>query len=160
WVAQVSPDGKSIVAASACVFVPRFSRLLPSSGTGLEFPRYVDSADRSILLSLTQQSAAGPWRLQGSVGAGVLSQVVPTGRAFRQSLQAAAGNRPLRLAGPARRLTFVWEMLPDGDQRLSWEGRESLDVIPDVEPPMYVDAGLSEVGRIDLPFGSDVLREF
>jgi superfamily II DNA or RNA helicase len=48
-------------------------------------------------------------------------------------------------------VVFVWKTLADGDQVLSWEGSESVDVLLSCEPPLYVDSAVGAVGRIDSP---------
>jgi superfamily II DNA or RNA helicase len=153
WVAQRGADVGSIIPGSACPFVPRFSRGVSSAGIGLEFPRYVDSQDREVLEVLAPGSD-GPWILRGEVGAELLRRIALTGRAFWQSLQ----GRPLHRGEP-RPVAFVWKILPGGEQTLSWEAAESLDVVSSVEPPVYIDSVSYETGRIDLAWPVSLLRE-
>jgi superfamily II DNA or RNA helicase len=153
WVAQRGADVGTIIPGSACAFAPRFSRGVPTAGTGLEFPRYVDGVDREILQVLAA-GFDGPWMLRGEVGAGLLLRIAATGRSFWQSLQ----GRPLH-GGPPRTLAFAWKMLPGGEQTLSWEAAESLDVVSNVEPPAYIDSVSNEAGRVDLRWPVDLLRE-
>jgi superfamily II DNA or RNA helicase len=132
WVAQRSTGVGSIVPGSACAFAPRRA----SVAGAFEFPRYVDSQDREILPALPTDDA----------GADVLLRVIATGRAFLGSLEGPA-LRP----GEARAVVFVWKTLADGDQVLSCEGSESVDVLLSCEPPLYVDSAVGAVVRIDLP---------
>jgi superfamily II DNA or RNA helicase len=92
--------------------------------------------------------------LRGEVGAGLLLRIAATGRAFWQSLR----GRPLR-GGAARTVAFVWKMLSGGEQALSWERAESLDVASNVQPPVYIDAMSNEAGRVDLTWPVELLRE-
>jgi superfamily II DNA or RNA helicase len=92
--------------------------------------------------------------LRGEVGAGLLLRIAATGRSFWQSLQ----GRPVR-GGPPRTVAFAWKMLPGGEQTLSWEAAESLDVVSNVEPPVYIDSVSNEVGRVDLMWPVGLLRE-
>jgi superfamily II DNA or RNA helicase len=153
WVAQRGADVGSIIPGSACIFAPRFSRGMPSAGTGLEFPRYVDDQDREIL-EVPAPGSDGPWMPRGEVGSGLLLRIVATGRAFWKSLQ----GRPVR-GGEPRAVTFLWRLLPSGEQALSWEGAESLDIAPALDPPVYIDSLSNEAGRIHLKWPADLLRE-
>jgi hypothetical protein len=81
WVAQRGADVGSIIPGSACAFAPRFSRGVPSAGTALEFPRYVDGEDRDILQVLAA-GIDGPWMPRGEVGTGLLLRIAATGRSF------------------------------------------------------------------------------
>jgi superfamily II DNA or RNA helicase len=91
--------------------------------------------------------------LLGEVGAGLVLRIAATGRAFWQSLR----GRPLR-GGAPRALAFVWKTLPGGEQTLSWEGAESLDVASNVEPPVYIDSVSNEAGRVDLMWPAGLLH--
>jgi superfamily II DNA or RNA helicase len=153
WVAQRGADVGSIIPGSACAFASRLSRGVSSAGTALEFPRYVEAQDREILQVLAPGSD-GPWAPGGDVGAGLLLRIAATGRAFWQSLH----GRALR-GGEPRTVAFAWKMLPGGEQILSWEGIESLDVVSSVEPPVYIDSASNEAGRVDLPWPVGLLRE-
>ena len=154
WVAQRRADVGSIVPQSACAFAPRLARGASSAGASVEFPRYVDSHDREILEALAPGSD-GPWVLRGEVGAELLLRMAATGRAFWRSLEA----RPLR-GGAPRPVVFAWKMLAGGEQALSWDEAESLEVVSTVEPPVYIDAVLSEVGRVDLMWPVGLLRDY
>jgi superfamily II DNA or RNA helicase len=156
WVTQRAGEVGSIVPGSACEFAPRSLHGLSPT---LEFPRYVDSQDRELLGTLTQQSPTGPWRLHGEVGSSVLLRMASTGRLFRHSLEGAPkGAGPFR-SGVPRKVTFLWKLLAGGEQALSWEGSESLDILMELEPPIYVDVATCEVGQLELAYPSDRLRE-
>jgi superfamily II DNA or RNA helicase len=153
WVAQTGADVGSIIPGSACAFAPRFSAGASSAGTGPGFPRYVDGRDREILEVLAP-SSGGPWTLRGEVGAELLLRMAATGRAFWQSLR----GRPLRVGEP-RTVAFGWKMLPGGDQTLSWEAAESLEVVSNMEPLIYGDLVSNEVGPVALKWPVGLLRE-
>jgi superfamily II DNA or RNA helicase len=112
----------------------------------------VDSQDRDILEILAPGSD-GPWLLRGEIGAGLLLRIAATGRAFWQSLR----GRPLR-GGAPRTVAFVWKTLPGGEQTLSWERAESLDVASNMEPPVYIDSVSNEAGRVDLMWPAGLLH--
>jgi superfamily II DNA or RNA helicase len=137
WVAQKSTAVGSIVPGSACAFVPR----RVSAAGAFEFPRYVDSQDREILQALPAED----------VGAEVLLRVIATGRAFLGSLEG-----PSLRPGEARAVAFVWKTLAGGDQVLSWESCESVDVLLSCEPPLYVDSTAGSLGRVELPAAAGV----
>jgi superfamily II DNA or RNA helicase len=61
--------------------------------------------------------------------------------------------------GEARAVVFVWKTLAGGEQVLSWEGSESVDVLLSCEPPLYVDSAVGAVGRVDLPQSATALRD-
>lgn len=154
WVGQLTVSSERIHADSACAFVPHFA-----GGTG-ELPRYVDAVDRKILQTLTAQHYESPWVCSGASGAVLLQQIAGTGRAFWQSLQ----GKPLR-AGETRAAQFEWETLPNGDQRLRCRTPESLHVVLDVDPAIYIgvrqgDATRVECGSLSLPYPVDVLRHY
>src|SRR5882724_850593 len=138
WVAQRAAGVGSIQADSACAFAPRLPRGVPSAEAGPEYPRYVDDQDREILKALAPNSES-PWVLRGETGAGLLLRIAATGRAFWRSLQ----QQPLR-SGQPRAVAFVWRTLPGGEQVLSWEDAQSLDVIVNVEPIVYIDSASND----------------
>jgi superfamily II DNA or RNA helicase len=150
WVAQRAAEVGSIVQGSACVFSPRSSRV----SSRVEFPRYVNAQDREILATLDQQSSTGPWVLVGEHGAQVSLEIIRTGRAFLRTLAGKA-----LLPGPSRRVAFLWKLLPSGEQLLDWEGSESVQVLADLDPPLYLDSAANEAGPVELLFDARVLRE-
>jgi superfamily II DNA or RNA helicase len=92
--------------------------------------------------------------LLGEAGARLLLRIAATGRAFWQSLR----GQPLQ-GGALRTVAFVWKILPGGEQTLSWDKAESLDVASNVEPPVYIDSVSNEAGRVDLSWPAALLRE-
>jgi superfamily II DNA or RNA helicase len=159
WVAQekvgAGRGGGVVDAGSACLFVPRAAQTRSVVGVSGEYPRYVDAADREILGQLTAQQGEGPWGLSAAVGADVLVRAVATGRAYFEALQG------LRLcAGLPRQVTFEWEVLQGGEQRLCCSGPEGCTVVLDMDPPMYLDLEAGEVGMAGLPCPVDLLRRY
>jgi superfamily II DNA or RNA helicase len=148
WVAQTLVGSRHI-QAGACAFVAR-----TSDGNG-EYPRYVDAQDREILKALTVQHIDGPWDMIGATGFDLLQRAVATGRALWQSPQGQA----LR-SGAARHVSFAWQALPNGDQRLCCEASGSLDISLAVEPAIYVDTASNECGPLHLPYPLDLLRQY
>src|SRR6185437_15134506 len=78
-----------------------------------------------------------------------------TGRTFLRSLQ----GRALRQAG-AREVLFAWQVLPNGDQRLSGETPEPLDFLLELEPAVYIDTASGDCGPLELPYPADLLRQY
>ncbi len=139
WVAQRDTSVGSIVPGSACAFALRRA----STASSLEYPRYVDPADREIL----------PLLPDGAVESSeLLMRIVSTGRAFFGAL----GGTALR-AGAQRYFTLVWKTLPGGEQVLGWEPEQ--EVLLGVEPPAYIDAAAGSVGRVDSASSVELARE-
>jgi superfamily II DNA or RNA helicase len=149
WVGQTVPGGERIQPDTACPFAPR-----PTQGSA-EFPRYVDPQDRETIKALVAQRFDGPWKLHGEAGADLLRHLAATGRAFCQSLHGQA----LRTGKP-REVLFVWGILPNGDQRLRSETSDSVEVILDVEPPMYIDSATNESGPLEPTCPLSLLRRY
>lgn len=149
WVSQSAARNERSRDDSVCLFEPRASR------DTNEFPRYVDAQDKEILGTLIAHHADGPWQLRGVTGAELLHRAVATRRAFWHSLH----NQALRNGSP-RRVSFTWEMLSNGDQRLRCEAAAAMDIMLDVEPASYIDASTFEAGLLKLPFALELLRRY
>jgi superfamily II DNA or RNA helicase len=130
----------------------------PPAG-GSDYPRYVLPDDRAILKMLSavrtdsphpEVDADGSRPLAGEHAMALLLQIVATGRAFWQLLR----SQVLR-SGPARKVSFAWTVLPNGDQELRAEASASVAVFLDIDPPVYVDSASAEIGRLEssLPWG-------
>jgi superfamily II DNA or RNA helicase len=148
WVGEIPSGGERPQPQNICAFAPRLAL-----GND-ELPRYVAAQDAQILRSLTARDADGPWALSGGAGADVLRQVVATGRAFWQTLQ----SRPLQ-SGATRTAQFAWQPLQNGEQRLACLDTD-VNVLIDLEPPLYIDAATCESGTLALPCSSDLLRRY
>jgi superfamily II DNA or RNA helicase len=149
WVSQSASGSEHSANEGACLFAPRSSH-----GTH-EFPRYVDAQDKEILATLMTRQAEGPWQLQGDTGAELLQRALVTRRAFWRSL----GSQALRRGSP-RRMCFAWETMPNGDQQFRCVAADSIEIILDVEPALYIDAVTSELGVIELPCPLALLRRY
>jgi len=172
WVTQTLMSSGH-VQSGACPFAPR------TPDGSRDYPRYVDACDRDILEALTSQQFDGPWELTGAAGFDLLQQALSTGRAFWRSLPGAASadgaaslqKLPLRQAEPllwrqalrasaAREVRFAWQVLPNGDQRLSCGTPEALDLLLELEPAVYIDAVSGTCGPVELPYSLDLLRQY
>jgi superfamily II DNA or RNA helicase len=149
WVGQSASRSERTREDTVCLFAPR------SSHGANEFPRYVNAQDRGILAGLFAQQADGPWQLQGAAGARLLQQAVATGSAFWRSLHGQA----LR-SGSSRRVHFLWQTLPNGDQELRCEAADAIEIALDVQPAMYIDSTTSELGLLELPCALELLRRY
>jgi superfamily II DNA or RNA helicase len=147
WVTQTLMAGGHVQIA-ACPFAPR------TSDGNRDYPRYVDACDRGILEALTSQQFDGPWQLTGAAGFDLLQQALVTGRAFWRSLS----PQPLRAAG-ARQVRFAWQILPNGDQQLSCDAPEALDLLLNLEPAVYI-TGSGGCGPLELPYPVELLRRY
>jgi superfamily II DNA or RNA helicase len=117
-------------------------------------PRYVDAQDTQILKTLAEERIDGPWELLGATGANLLRQAVATGRVSWQSLL----EKPLRY-GATRQVSFMWETLPNADQRLRCSEGEQFSLVLSVEPAIYVDGARAECGPVDLPCSQALLLQ-
>ncbi len=153
WVTQTLTAGGH-VQTGACPFAPR------TSDGHRDYPRYVDVCDRDILEALTSRQFDGPWELTGASGFDLLQRALATGRAFWHSLPGAgsADGTALR-ASAAREVSFAWRVLPNGDQQLRCDTPETLDILLDFEPAMYIAASGS-CGPLELPYPADLLRQY
>jgi superfamily II DNA or RNA helicase len=149
WVAQAQPGDGRIQPESVFAFTPR------SAYGSAEHPRYVDEQDRAILAALTTQRAESDWSLHGTTGARSLQQTVATGRAFWKTLNGRALS-----AGTARRADLVWQVSANGDQHLRCDTPDSVVVLLDIEPPMYIDEATAEAGLLELPCSATVVRDY
>jgi superfamily II DNA or RNA helicase len=171
WVTQTLM-ASGHVQTGACPFAPR------TSGGSRDYPRYVDVCDRDILEALTSRQFDGPWELTSATGFDLLQRALATGRAFWRSLPGVASadgtaslqelpprqgatslwHKALR-ASAAREVRFAWQILPNGDQRLSCDSPEALDFLLDFEPAVYIAASGS-CGPLELPYPLDLLRQY
>jgi superfamily II DNA or RNA helicase len=108
-------------------------------------PRYVAAVDREILQSLGT----------GTVSSGLLRQAAGTGRAFWQAIR----GQPLREGAPLR-ARFVWEALPNGDQELRCVVASSVNVLLELEPPMYVDSDNATAGDLQSTLPLELVRRY
>jgi superfamily II DNA or RNA helicase len=142
WIAQTARGTHDLIADSFHPFALRVS------ATGAEFPRYVDAADKEILKALAshEQAAgtAGSWEMTEQNSGGLLQQILGTGRALWETLR----GRPLRVTQAARRVSFGWRVLPNGDQELCSEAGAGVEVLPQFEPAIYIDPASGEVGHL------------
>ncbi len=155
WVAQTAVNGERAPSESPHPFALR--ALIGGERAGGDWsnllPRYVDAQDKEILRSLAARQVDGPWELAGAVGATLLRQAVATGRTFWQSVH----GKPLR-EGANRRAAFAWETMPNGDQKLRSAVPGSIDL--NIEPAIYIDATVSECGKLELPCSQALLRQY
>jgi superfamily II DNA or RNA helicase len=145
WVTQTLA-GSGHVQSEASPFALR-------SPDGVKnYPRYVDARDRGVLDALTARRV--DWDLTGAAGFDLLQRALATGRAFWRSLRAKA----LRDGG-AREVLFAWQVLPNGNQRLSCETPGALDFLLELEPAVYIDTVSGNCGPLELPYPVDLLRQ-
>ena len=169
WVTQTATAGGH-VPSGAFPFAPR------TSDGSRDYPRYVGVSDRDILEALMSRQL--DWELTGAAGFDLLQRVLATGRSFWRSLPGAASadgtaaprespppqgatlrwHKALR-AGPTREVRFAWQVLPNGDQRLSCDTPETLDFLLDFEPAVYVAAS-GDCGPLEIPYPLDLLRRY
>jgi superfamily II DNA or RNA helicase len=109
------------------------------------FPRYVAAVDKEILESLGSDTLSSD----------LLRQVVGTGRAWWQ----AASGQPLRPGAPLQ-AQFAWEALPNGDQEFRCVVASSVNVFPDLEPPMYVDSANTTAGALQVSLPLELVRRY
>jgi superfamily II DNA or RNA helicase len=153
WVTQTL-TASGHVQTGACPFAPR------TSDGRRDYPRYVDVCDRDILEALTSRQFDGPWELTGAAGFDLLQRALATGRAFWRSLPGAASVDATALrASAALEVRFAWQVLPNGDQRLSCDTPEALDFRLELEPAVYIAASGS-CGALELPYPLDLLRQY
>src|SRR6185369_2177421 len=69
------------------------------------------------------------------------------------------GSAPLRPGG-ARDISFVWDVLPNGDQRLQCVPPGTLSLALGMEPALYVDAANGEWGELRLPCPVSLVRQY
>ncbi len=146
WVTQTLA-GSGNVQSAACPFALR----IPDGSK--DYPRYLDAQDRAILDALRARQF--DWNPTGRAGFALLQRALATGRAFWRSLQASA----LREGG-AREVLFLWQALPNGDQRLISETAERLEFLLELEPAVYVDTVSGDCGILELPYPVDLLRKY
>jgi len=125
-----------------------------------DYPRYVDSQDRQILGTLTDQQPDGPWRLAGTAGFALLQHAVASGRAFWQFPGSALplSTGVVLHTGPAQHVPFAWMALPNGDQHLGVDAALTLDFLLGLEPVVYIDRVSGDCGPLELPFAAELLR--
>jgi superfamily II DNA or RNA helicase len=155
WVTQTLMAGGHVQTA-AWPFAPR------TSDGSRDYPRYVDVCDRDVLEALTSRQFDGPWELTGAAGFDLLQRALATGRAFWRSLPGAASADRMASAlrgSAAREVRFAWQVLPNGDQQLSCDTPEALDLLLDFEPAVYIAASGS-CGPLELPYPLDLLRRY
>ncbi len=150
WIAQIARGTNDLIPGSLHPFSLRSFH--SGAQTAAEFPRYVELADKDILKALAGEKrppntagVAATWDLAGQNGGDLLRQMVKTGRAFWATLRGA----PLRLMQDARRVSFGWRVLPNGDQELHSEAGPAVEVLPEFEPATYIDSARGEVGSFE-----------
>jgi superfamily II DNA or RNA helicase len=119
-----------------------------------ELPRYVTSADRTLLLALGESHGEETWELAGAVGCDLLRRIVATGRGAWDG----APQRALSW-GRARKLPCAWVILPDGSQHLAIQAaaHRHIELAPGLEPAAYLDPATGECGLLETA-GLDLLR--
>lgn len=124
----------------------RCSPLSPHSLRGGFYPRYVQAADKAILPQLIDLAAEGPYPLDGTSGAELLQALLQTGCAYWGQIEA----EPLSLSTnkPPR---CEWQLLANGEQRLSFGLINGPLVLPLLSPCWYLD----ENGAGELPDAYD-----
>jgi superfamily II DNA or RNA helicase len=159
WVTQTETQTPTSMAGeseqiAAWPFAPK------TSEGNRHYPRYVEACDRHILEALTARHIDTPWELTGADGFDLLQRALATGRACWRSLPGAASADGTALrSSAARELCFAWQMLPNGDQQLSCDTAEALDLLLELEPAVYIGASGS-CGPLELPYPLDLLRRY
>jgi len=122
------------------------SPLSPHSLRSGFYPRYVQDADKAILPQLIDLAAEGPYPLEGRLGAELLQALLQTGRTYWGQID----GEPLTLSAnkPPR---CEWQLLANGDQRLSFGLSQGLRVLPLLSPCWYLD----DSGAGELPDAYD-----
>ena len=147
WVHQGAAPGPA--TSSAVPYVPR-----PAQMRG-EYPRYIDTLDRSLLEALAGCGFDGSWSLQANAGAAIFEQAARSGRAFWCSLQ----SQPLSPGAP-RRAALSWQSDEVGIQRLACHAGDEAHALRCLEPALYVDAASLQWGVLELPCEREVIDRY
>lgn len=131
------------------------SRQLKAGGFGKALPhqslldqrppaRYLTERDRAIVDSMVALRARQPQaRLRGEMGAGVVAEMISTGRCFWR----IPGGVPLSM-GEKRRAQPIWITDEEGNQKLTFDLAEGVRIFP-FSPPWYLDESNGKCGEID-----------
>ncbi len=149
WIGHIPANSGSFDVASLVAFA------LHAAGPHNELPRYVDARDKEIIGLLAGLRSNGPWTLQGEGGAQVFRQSAATGRAFWRS----SSRAPLE-AGAPRDVQFLWEVLPNGEQRLRPQAPGNVRVLLSLDPSAYIDADSNTWGPVRTAHPMHLLRTY